>query len=398
MMYASCLCALIALLSPAVAFAQNARDSAGVRIIDNKAPAWTVAKRWRIAAAPSVTIGLEDGEEPYLLSRVFAARRLPNGEIVVGNSGSGELRFFGANGKFIRASGRRGGGPGEFHEFSSLIMCSIPGDEMVVADGGLRRVHVFTIAGAYKRSFTYQHEAAASPPGLRSCFADGTLLTLNVPVAALGGDPGTLIPSTTQYFRYDTNGRSVAKLAEVPDQTRYVNKYGSITHYPFVPFTPESYAAAGGHVTYLNYGGGSFVERRGADGKLEAIIRWQAPRTRTSAVYSRYVTAGLEAMTNQQRRAQYASYYAKKLPIPDLVPVVGFMIVDELEHPWVKRYQLPWDTIPTYEVFDPNGRWLGQVSAPPRLDVYQIGKDYVLGRQRDELGVERVVVYPLERR
>ena len=39
MMYAARLCVLIAMLSPAVAFAQNARDSAGVRIIDNKAPA-----------------------------------------------------------------------------------------------------------------------------------------------------------------------------------------------------------------------------------------------------------------------------------------------------------------------------------------------------------------------
>ena len=234
--------------------------------------------------------------------------------------------------------------------------------------------------------------------GLRSCFADGTLLTLNVPVAILRGDPGTLIPSNMQYFRYGTDGRSVAKLADVPDRMRYVNQYGNITHYPYVPFTPESFAAAGSRVTYVNYDGGAFAERHAPDGKLEAIIRWPAPRTRTSAVYSRYVAAGLDAETNQQRRAQYAFFYAKKLPIPDLVPVVGFLIVDELEHLWVKRYQLPWDTIPTYEVFDPNGRWLGQVSAPPRLDVYQIGKDYVLGRQRDELGVERVVVYPLERR
>jgi hypothetical protein len=397
MMRPTRLCLLLVLINSTVLSAQATRDSAGVRIIDNRAPAWQANQGWRIAAQPSVSIGLDEGEEPYLLSRVFSARRLPSGEIVVGNSDSGQLRFFNASGKFVRTAGRRGAGPGEFSELSSLMLCNIPGDELLVADGGLRRMHVFTITGEYKRSFTFQHAPGASSPGLRSCFADGSMLTLNVPVARLGGDPGTLIPGTMQYYRYGTDGKSVAKLAEVPDRTRLVHQVGNITHYPYIPFTPESYAAAGARVTYVNHGGGAFVERHAADGKLEAIVRWQSPRTRTSSVYGRYTSTSLEQM-NERSRAQYTAFYARKLPMPDLVPVVGHMIVDELEHLWVKRYQMPWDTIPTYEIFDPNGRWLGHVSVPPRLDVYQIGRDFVLGRQRDELGVERVVVYPLARR
>jgi len=145
--------------------AQAVRDSAGVRIVDNRAPAWTAAQRWRISAQPTLAIGMEDGEEPYLLSRVYAAARLPTGEIVIGNSASAELRFFGADGRFIRAAGRRGAGPGEFHELSSLNFCVLPGNELLVTDGGLRRLHVFSLTGGYKRTVAFEHppEGGAAP-------------------------------------------------------------------------------------------------------------------------------------------------------------------------------------------------------------------------------------------
>jgi hypothetical protein len=35
---------------------------------------------------------------------------------------------------------------------------------------------------------------------------------------------------------------------------------------------------------------------------------------------------------------------------------------------------------------------------PPRLDVYEIGIDYVLGRWTDVVGVQQVRVYQLRRR
>ncbi|MEX2281211.1 MAG: 6-bladed beta-propeller [Gemmatimonadota bacterium] len=372
------------------------RDSAGIRIVDNRAPTWTAAQRWRVDPKPSLSIGLDEGDEPYLFSRVYSAIRLANGAIVVGNSGSSELRLFTAAGKFIRVFGRRGAGPGEFSERSSLILCILPGNDLLVVDYALRRAHTFSSNGQYKRTFSFQQEPGTSAPYLRSCFADGTLLTNNVPIANIPNEPGKLLPGTMQYFRYGTDGRSLARLAEVPDRTRYVHQHLGMTQFPYVPFTPESMGAAAARVAYINYGGMAQVDRRALDGKLEALIRWQAPRTRTSAIYDRYVAANLPA-TNEQRRPADAAFYALKLPIPDLVPVVGHMIVDAQDNLWAKRYQMPWDSIPTYEVFDSSGRWLGQVTTPARVDVYQIGKDFLLGRHRDELGVERIRTYVLHR-
>ena len=395
---ASCLTIAAPLLSACTLPAQTTRDSAGIRIIENASPAWSAVQRWQIGPRPVVSIGLDDGDEPYLLNRVSAALRLPDGQIVVGNSGSSELRFFDRSGKFVRAAGRRGGGPGEFDARSTLKFCLLPGHDLVAADPALRRAHIFSSSGEYKRTFSFVQEPGTSAPFLHSCFTDGTLLTMNAAVGIIPNTPGALLDNTLEYFRYGTDGRSVAKLAAVPDRTRYVHKFGMMTEFPYVPFSPESFAAAAKRSAYINQGGAPQLERRSLTGKLEAIFRWRAQRTRTSAIYARYVAAVLE-QTKPQSRPRTADLYSNKsLPVPDFVPVAAHVIVDELEHVWVRQYQLPWDTTPVYEVFDPTGRWLGQVNTPVRFDVYQIGTDFLLGLQRDELGVERVVIFPLDRK
>jgi hypothetical protein len=395
---ASGLILAVALLGSRTLQAQTTRDSAGIRIIENASPAWSPTQRWQIGPRPVVSIGLDDGDEPYLLNRVSAALRLGDGQIVIGNSGSSELRFFDRNGKFVRAAGRRGGGPGEFDLRSTLKFCFHPGNDVVAADPALRRAHIFSSSGEYKRTFAFVQVPGVSAPFLQSCFPDGTLLTLNAAVGIYRNTPGALLGDTLEYFRYGTDGRSVAKLAVVPDRTRYVHQFGGLTEFPYVPFAPESFAAAAKRSAYVNQGGAPQLERRSLNGKLEAIIRWRAQRTRTSAVYARYVAAVLEQTKPQSRPRTVDLYSNKSLPVPEFVPVAAHVIVDELEHVWVRRYQLPWDTTPVYEVFDPDGRWLGQVNTPARFDVFQIGKDFLLGGQRDDLGVERVVMYALDRK
>ena len=48
-------------------------------------------------------------------------------------------------------------------------------------------------------------------------------------------------------------------------------------------------------------------------------------------------------------------------------------------------------------VFDSEGVWIGTVTTPVNVTVLEIGTDYLLGRHRDELGVERVVLDDLDR-
>jgi hypothetical protein len=48
-------------------------------------------------------------------------------------------------------------------------------------------------------------------------------------------------------------------------------------------------------------------------------------------------------------------------------------------------------------VFDPEGRLLGSAEVPSNLTIFEIGPDYVLGVEIDELGVQRPVLYGLMR-
>ena len=48
-------------------------------------------------------------------------------------------------------------------------------------------------------------------------------------------------------------------------------------------------------------------------------------------------------------------------------------------------------------VFDAEGHVLGFVETPEGLEIHEIGEDYILGRVKDELGVDFIQVWPLDR-
>jgi hypothetical protein len=62
---------------------------------------------------------------------------------------------------------------------------------------------------------------------------------------------------------------------------------------------------------------------------------------------------------------------------------------------WVADYLAPGDEQPRWRVFDPEGRMLGTIETPIGFTIHEIGSDYLLGVERDELDVEKVVIYRL---
>lgn len=73
-------------------------DSAGVRIVDNVRAPEGSRLGWTIGPEPTVSIGVVEGDETYMLNRVTDATRLSDGRIVVVNSGTSEMRVFGPTG------------------------------------------------------------------------------------------------------------------------------------------------------------------------------------------------------------------------------------------------------------------------------------------------------------
>ena len=102
----------------------SVRDSAGITIIKSAAAMWRGPEAWRLDATPALRIGLQEGDERYLFAGIVGAGRLDDGRIVVGDRTSGQVRFYGSDGVFERAEGRRGEGPGEFEYMRALSRCS----------------------------------------------------------------------------------------------------------------------------------------------------------------------------------------------------------------------------------------------------------------------------------
>jgi hypothetical protein len=85
--------------------ASTARDSAGVRIVENLRGTWTTP--WQIGAEPLLSIGSVDGDPDHLLYRVIGAVGLPGGQIVVANEGSLELLFYDKDGNLLHCLAAR---------------------------------------------------------------------------------------------------------------------------------------------------------------------------------------------------------------------------------------------------------------------------------------------------
>jgi hypothetical protein len=371
------------------------RDSSDVRIVENQVPAWGEGDEWRVADEPALEIGVEEGEEPYQLFRVSDAVRLADGRIVVSNAGSGELRFFDLEGRFLYSAGRHGQGPGEFGEFSSMRVWDSGRRGLVVTDPGNSRVNFFQVNGEYIGSTRVEALSGRSPPNVIGGFADGTWLAVGGG-GRLVGATGQIIEGTREYFRYNSNGRPAESLFELATRPRYVNTLGNTTHYPFIPLTPSTAVAAGALWLFVGDGGTHEVQRRRLDGTINSLYRWpDAGRRRTADVYDRFKTESLDDISDPDRRRAYAHFFEQDLPIPELVPSFRGLLVDDVGNLWVEHYRLPWDARRTWEVFNPDGRWLGTLTTPLGVRPLQIGPDFLLGSHRDEVGVERVRLYEL---
>jgi len=142
--------------------APEPRDSAGIRIVENERPADDSRLSWRMGPEPSVSVGDVTGEDPYLLDEVGDATILPDGRIVIANTGTNELRVFDPGGTHLATWGGEGEGPGEFTSLGAVERWR--GDSVVAWNQSTRVVSVFDARGVVGRSFALDPEAGALEP------------------------------------------------------------------------------------------------------------------------------------------------------------------------------------------------------------------------------------------
>ena len=103
----------------------------GCRPPDNTSPASTI---WHLDPEPILTLTSHRLPEGHELNGIYSALELPDGSILIANSGAHELLLVDSVGQYLRTLGRSGQGPGEYSD--NLHLFHDRGDTIVVYDGG----------------------------------------------------------------------------------------------------------------------------------------------------------------------------------------------------------------------------------------------------------------------
>ena len=375
------------------ALRSQTRDSAGIQVVENPAPPAGSRLEWRIGPEPSVSIGRREGEDPYLLYRAMDATILADGRIVVANGGSGELRFFDSTGSHLASRGGQGEGPGEFLQLRSLEPW--PGDSIVAWFGPRANISVFDSGGNYGRMIEIND---GSQPWLwrpASTSVRGSILTVLLLEYA-----DTLVMELR-----DGEGGLRTSLGTHPSwEPSVLVDEGTEQEMQHVPtFSREPVWGVWGDLVAIGVTSRYEIKAYGADGSLARIVRREhSPRVPTPEDVEAYIESQVllyypDAPPSQQEdhRRDYRS-----VPVAEHFPAFTSIMIDKLDHLWIREYDLPREErpAPLWTVFDPEGHVMGFVETPAGLwMLYEIGEDYILGHSMDELGVESIQVWPLDR-
>jgi hypothetical protein len=369
------------------------RDSAGIHLVEHTGEPAPLP--WRIDSVPRLDIGGETDDTTQLLFRVTRALRLADGRIVVGNGGTNELRFFDPGGRFVRSAGRTGEGPGEFRGLGTVF--PYRGDSLLVSDTRLRRLSVFDGHGAFGRSFTVQTSDALPFASVIGVFHDGSLFGQGF-VRTGDGVPSGLQRYDVSFYHLDTLAALLTALPDFPGTDAYFEAFDRGFRVHQALFGRRTWYLAAGHGFYVAANDRYELQRYRMDGTPDRVVRWaRAPRPVTEQDVAAERARREEGARSDQARRDAGRIFGQ-LPRPDTFPAYGAVLVDDSLNLWVGDY-VPGSSAPTrWTVFDAAGRVLGTVPNPGGFMPDHIGHDFLLGRWRDELDVEHVRLYGLDRR
>jgi hypothetical protein len=372
----------------------QARDSAGITIVDNQAPPRGARLSWQISEAPVLSIGTLEGEDAYQLFRVTDATRLQDGRIAVVNGGSQELRIFDAAGVHVASWGREGEGPGEFTGLSRVERWT--GDSVLASDFRQDRISVFDAGGTLGRTFLLDAPEEISSPGFDGVLRDGTLVVGGGVVFSAGESEPGMDRRDQSFARLSAEGEPIGSLGTHRGTEFFVQASEGFVSVTGHPFARSSVTAPWGDLYLISPNDDYELRAYTAEGALARIVRREhTARYPTHADLDAAIERQLEGVDESERDQLRRMYDG--IPLVESFPAFGSVRVDALGYLWVAEYAMPGEERSDWTVFDSGGHVQGRIETPADLRIYEIGEDYLLGRIQDELDVEYVQVYSLAR-
>ncbi len=362
------------------------RDSAGVRIVEHPpGPTDTVT-------TPDLTIG-EEGDTLYEFFNVMGVQGLASGNIVVANGGTAELRFYDADGRYLRAVGAQGDGPAEFGFLNGVTV--LDADTVLARDPRRRRMVFFDSAGTFLRGQSVAADLGVEMPTGRPICAvpsfigrlrNGARLVSGWSCYDLKGSDGirsldyplALVRDSARQPLRVLAIRNVWERGDADDPRRQVE---------FMPFGGVPTFDVHGDYIVLSEGVAYAVEVYDDAGRLVRILREdEDPPAVTDEDRDRYVAAlGDEGRT-----------HPSDVPFPETFGAYSELHISYEGDIWARRMAHPGATTGQWAVFSPDGMSIRRIVLPDaRLQGVRGGFAYMV--RTDSLGLQTVERYEVGR-
>jgi hypothetical protein len=364
-----------------------------VRVRADNPPLWGA----NVRLVQELAIGQLDGPKEYAFGRIFHAAPASDGSVYLYDADDRQIRRYDARGRFTGLIGRSGGGPGEYQHVGGMSVDT--SGSLVVFDPGSRRVTHFGPDGKVRREFSTN----------RNSF-----------------DAFVIDSAGRMYFIVTAGGRMMEG-AGVQQQFLRLTPDGNVMDSLPIPIglrtpIPQTFALSTTDGVRRNFieeplfgpylSGGLLSAQSGA---YRITVRGDSRRVMVIERKSAPVRLGSEERSQWLEWADTMSLRGRgPYNIPRSKPFLHELRSDHLGRIWAgvyveaeKRTNLPptranggkqilyWRERNSYDVFSPQGQYLGRVTLPQESALLAIRGDRLYTRGKGPDDEERVVVYRL---
>jgi 6-bladed beta-propeller protein len=363
-----------------------------VRVSADNPPVWGA----NVRLVQELAIGQADGPQEYAFGRIYHAAPDRDGGFYLYDVNDSQIRHYDTRGRFTGLIGRKGGGPGEYQHVGGMMVDR--SGSLVVFDPGARRITHFGPDGKVRRE---QTTTRGSFDAFVLDSADRMYFIVTAGGRMMEG-PGV----QQQFLRLSPDGKVIDSLpipiitnrTPIP-QTFALSTSDGMRH----NFIEEPLFAP-----YLS--GGMIAARSGA---YRVIVNDGSRRVTVVERNAQPVRLGAE------ERAQWLEFAdtmrlrgSGPYDIPRSKPLLRGVRSDHLGRIWAevyveaeKRTNLPptrtnggkqilfWRERTTYDVFSPQGQYLGRIALPQESVLLAISGNRLYTRGRGPDDEERLVVF-----
>jgi hypothetical protein len=368
----------------------------------------TVAgQSWQTDAVlePEMRIGTFEGAEENMLGDVAGMAVAPDGAIYLYDRQIPALRKYSADGEYIATFGREGGGPGEYKQ-SDGGLAVLPDGRVLLRDPGNARITVYSPTGEALDSWSlrggyftsrrlYVDTAGIVHTQIWGRTDDSDRYTALQPFTPAGEMLDSIMAPSWEYEQagISYSGESIRMVNSVP--------FSPQPHWSFSPF---GYYVGGLSTEYS-------IDVFRPDGTVLRIQRILEPVAVDPAEKE---ARRMGVIRNFQRMAPDWKWNGP--PIPDQKPAFQDLAVGADGRLWVRLHQPgylaeqadpedpgavdEWAEPVVWDVFEPDGIYLGQVRAPEGFRTHPepvFGTDHVWAITTDDLDVQYLTRFRIVR-